>query len=144
MIFTTSELLKEKKKNIPEILEDVCVDSTWIFDYKIVIPSRESFVFLKNNNSNPPLKKKIILQIKIHARVFCTLFVRISYQQSCHTRYLWKWYQIVPPSKIPPYQNYFSLKKNDKSFVKLYQKIMPKFNVFKQATFNNLLLRSDK
>jgi len=57
MIFTTSELLKEKKEKIPEILEDVCVDSTWIFDYKIVIPSRESFVFLKNNNSNPPLIK---------------------------------------------------------------------------------------
>ena len=49
MIFTTSELLKEKKK-IPEILENVCVDSTWIFDYKIVIPSGESFVFLKNKN----------------------------------------------------------------------------------------------
>ena len=90
MIFTTSELLKEKKEKIPEILEDVCVDSAWIFDYKIVIPSRESFVFLKNNNSNPPLKKIIlqITKIKIHARVFCTLFVRISYQQSCHTRYL--------------------------------------------------------
>ena len=61
MIFTTSELLKEKKTNTRN-LEDVRVDSAWIFDYKIVIPSRESFVFLKNNNSNPPLKK-IILQI---------------------------------------------------------------------------------
>ena len=48
----------ERKEKNTRTLEDVCVDSAWIFDYKIVIPSRESFVFLKNNNSNPPPEKK--------------------------------------------------------------------------------------
>ena len=125
MIFTTSELLKEKKK-IPEILENVCVDSTWIFDYKIVIPSRESFVFLKNNNSNPPLKKKIILQItklkymlEYFALCLCAYLInKAAILDTCENDI-----KLCPPQKYPLTKTTFLWKKWQKLC-----KIVPKNN----------------
>ena len=132
MIFTTSELLKEKKTKYQK-LESVRVDSAWIFDYKIVISSRWSFVFLKNknNNSNPPLQKKIIQKKKKYmleyfALCLCAYLInKAAILDTCEND-IKSYPPLITLSPAPqnaPYQNYFSLKKWRKLC-----KIVPKNN----------------